>query len=54
MSETEVKEKQSFWLFVEVEEKEIEELRKFIDPEIDFESLRGIDELFDRLNHLLD
>lgn len=43
-----------FWLFRDVEDNELVELRKFIDPEIDVSSIEGIDEIFDKLNHLLD
>ncbi len=42
-----------FWLFQEVHDTELREVRKFIDPEIDLRSLEGIDELIDRLNHLV-
>ncbi len=54
MSESKNLEKEEFWLFHDLEEQEIVELRKFIDPELDFSSLKGIDKLFDKLNHLLD
>ena len=43
-----------FWLFHDIEDQEITELRKFIDPELDLSSIKGIDKLFDKLNHLLD
>ncbi len=46
--------KNDFWLFHDVEEKEIVELRKFIDPEIDLKCLENIDRLFHKLNHLLE
>jgi len=46
--------KEDFWLFHDIEETEIVELRKFIDPELDLSSIKGIDKLFDKLNHLLD
>jgi len=44
---------QEFWLFHDIEVSELVELRKFIDPEIDISALEGIDELLDRLNHLI-
>jgi len=50
---SEVTEKE-FWLFRDVEDSELVELRKFILPEIDVSSIEGIDEIFDKLNHLLD
>jgi hypothetical protein len=46
--------KDDFWLFHDTENQEITELRKFIDPELDLSSIKGIDKLFDKLNHLLD
>ena len=54
MAESKDMKNEEFWLFHDLEEKEIVELRKFIDPELDFSSLKGIDKLFDKLNHLLD
>jgi hypothetical protein len=50
MSETKIKKNDDFWLFHDVEEQEITELRKFIDPELDLKSLQGIMELFDKIN----
>ncbi|MCK4566685.1 MAG: hypothetical protein KAU48_05180 [Candidatus Thorarchaeota archaeon] len=46
--------KEDFWLFHDVEDQEIMELRKYIDPEFDLSSIKGIDILFDKLNHLLE
>ncbi|MGV9170613.1 MAG: hypothetical protein ACOC38_11815 [Promethearchaeia archaeon] len=46
--------KHDFWLFHDAEVQEIRELRKFIPPQLDTESVDGIDKLFDKLNHLLD
>lgn len=46
--------KEDFWLFHDVEDQEITELRKFIDPEWDVKSIKGIDKLIDKLYHLLD
>ncbi|MBD3160097.1 MAG: hypothetical protein GF309_15060 [Candidatus Lokiarchaeota archaeon] len=46
--------KHEFWLFHDAEVAEILELRKFIPPQVDTEALEGIDELFDKLNHLLE
>jgi len=43
-----------FWLFHDIEEEEFAEIRKFIDPDFDLSSLRGINKLFDKLNHLID
>ena len=43
-----------FWLFHDIEEEEFAEIRKFIDPDFDLGFLRGINKLFDKLNHLLD
>ncbi len=43
-----------FWLFHDIEEEEFAEIRKFIDPDFDISSLRGINKLFDKLNHLID
>ncbi len=50
----EIGEAKDFWLFHDVEISELVELRKFIDPEIDISALEGIDELLNKLNHLLD
>ncbi len=44
---------EDFWLFHDVEITELVELRKFIDPQIDISALEGINELLDRLNHLI-
>ncbi|MCJ7817630.1 MAG: hypothetical protein MUP60_02160 [Candidatus Thorarchaeota archaeon] len=54
MSETQNIHNEDFWLFHDIEDQEIMELRKFIDPELDLSSLKGIDKLFDKLNHLLE
>ena len=54
MSDSKNQKNEDFWLFHDLEEKEIVELRKFIDPELDLSSLKDIDKLFYRLNHLLD
>ncbi|MBW2590724.1 MAG: hypothetical protein JRD71_08425 [Deltaproteobacteria bacterium] len=43
-----------FWLFHDIEDEEFAEIRKFIDPDFDLSSLRGINKLFDKLNHLID
>ena len=43
-----------FWLFHDIEEEEFAEIRKFIDPDFDLSSLRGINKLFDKLDHLFD
>ncbi len=43
-----------FWLFHEDIETELIELRKFIDPEMDISSLKGISELIDKLYHPLE
>ncbi len=43
-----------FWLFHDVEEEEIVEIRKFIDPDLDLSSLKGFDKLLDKLNHLIE
>ena len=45
---------EEFWLFHDLEEQEIVELRKFIDPELDLSSIKDIDKMIDKLNHLLD
>ena len=54
MDETKSAKSTDFALFYDIEEEEIVELRKFIDPELDLSSLKGIDELFTKLNHLLE
>lgn len=54
MAESKHLNSEEFWLFHDLEDKEIVELRKFIDPEVDLSSIKGIDEMFDKLNHLLD
>lgn len=54
MAESKATKNEEFWLFHDLEESEIVEVRKFIDPDIDLSSIKGIDKLFDRLNHLLD
>ena len=54
LTETQEIPKEDFWLFHDIEDQEIIELRKFIDPELDLSSIKGIDKLFDKLNHLLD
>jgi len=46
--------KDDFWLFHDVEDQEVMELRKFIDPEFDLSSIKGIDILIDKLYHLLE
>ena len=43
-----------FWLFHDLEQAEVTELRKFIPPELDLEPVKGIDKLFTKLNHLLE
>jgi len=52
--ESKIFHKDDFWLFHDIENQEIMELRKFIDPEVDLSSIKGIDKLFDKLNHLLE
>jgi len=54
MAESKQKPTDDFWLFHDIEEEEFAEIRKFIDPDFDLSSLRGINKLFDKLNHLLD
>jgi len=54
MAESKQMLKDDFWLFHDIEEAEFAEIRKFIDPDFDLSSLRGISKLFDKLNHLLD
>ncbi|MBD3406706.1 MAG: hypothetical protein GF411_11375 [Candidatus Lokiarchaeota archaeon] len=54
MSKAKEQIQQEFWLFHEENVDELIEIRKFMDPEIDLESLEGITEIFDRLNHLLE
>ena len=54
LSETQKITNEDFWLFHDVEDQEITELRKFIDPELDLSSIKGIDKLIDKLYHLLD
>lgn len=52
MAELKEQSTKQYLLIVEVEE--LMELRKFIDPEVDLESLKGFDKLLHRLNNLLD
>lgn len=54
LAESQIILKDDFWLFHDIEDQEIIELRKFIDPDLDLSSIKGIDKLFDKLNHLLD
>jgi hypothetical protein len=54
MAESKQMLKDDFWLFHDIEEEEFAEIRKFIDPDFDLSSLKGINKLFDKLNHLLD
>jgi|LGOV01.1.fsa_nt_gb hypothetical protein len=54
MAESKQMLKEDFWLFHDIEEEEFAEIRKFIDPDFDLSSLRGINKLFDKLNHLLE
>lgn len=54
MGETKSTGDSEFWLFYDLEEEELSELRKFIDPDMDLKSLEGIDDLFTRLNHILE
>jgi hypothetical protein len=54
LNETKSTKSTEFALFYDIEEEEIMELRKFIDPELDLSSLKGIDKLFTKLNHLLE
>ncbi|MFW9920076.1 MAG: hypothetical protein ACFFED_10780 [Candidatus Thorarchaeota archaeon] len=53
MSESKKEILDDFWLFHDVEEAEIIELRKFIDPDLDLKPLEGFDKILDRLNHLI-
>lgn len=53
MAESDESSIKQYWLIVEVEDEELKELRKFIDPELDLESLKGFDKLLHRLNNLL-
>ncbi|MFW9975170.1 MAG: hypothetical protein ACFFDQ_07900 [Candidatus Thorarchaeota archaeon] len=50
MSETKTEKIDEFWLFHDIEEREIIELRKFIDPEIDLKPLKDIVKLFDKIH----
>ena len=54
MAESTQMPKEDFWLFHDIENEEFVEIRKFIDPDFDLSSLRGISKLFDKLNHLID
>ncbi|MEM2142760.1 MAG: hypothetical protein QXQ81_05845 [Candidatus Thorarchaeota archaeon] len=54
VADANVSEEGSFELFCDVDDNELIDLRKFIDPEIDLSPLDGIDLLFDKLNHLID
>ncbi len=54
MSESKQIPTEDFWLFHDIEEEEFAEIRKFIDPDFDLSSLRGITKLFDKLNHIID
>jgi hypothetical protein len=54
MAESKQMPKEEFWLFHDIEEEEFAEIRKFIDPDFDLSSLKGMNNLFDKLNHLLD
>jgi hypothetical protein len=54
MAESKQMLKDDFWLFHDIEEEEFAEIRKFIDPDFDLSSVRGINKLFDKLNHLLE
>ncbi len=49
MSETKAEKIDEFWLFHDIDEREIMEIRKFIDPEIDLKPLKGIMKLFDKI-----
>ncbi len=53
MSEIDSEKDREFWLFHDVDEKDILVLRRFIDPEIDLTPLIGIDELIDKLFHII-
>jgi len=54
MSESKQIPTDDFWLFHDIEEEEFAEIRKFIDPDFDLSSVKGINKLFDKLNHLLE
>ena len=54
MTEPEELTTKQYWLIIEVEDEELIELRNFMDPELDLESLKGFDELLCRLNNLLE
>jgi hypothetical protein len=54
MAESKTVVNEEFWLFHDLEEKELIELRRFIDPELDLKCVQGIDSLLDKLNHLLE
>jgi hypothetical protein len=45
---------QEFWLFHILDETELDETREFMNPELDLSNIGDIDELFHKLNHLLD
>ena len=53
MTQSEETTSDMFWLFHEEDEGELQELRKFIDPEIDTTPLEGIADLLYKLRHLL-
>lgn len=50
MADIKVDDFDELWLFHDVEDQEITELRKFIDPELDLKPLEGIKDLFDKIN----
>ena len=54
MAKVEQKLDQEFWLFHNFDETELEETRKLMNPELDLSNVEGIDELFHKLNHLLE
>ena len=49
MAESKLKEITDFWLFHDVEDQEITELRKFIPSEPDLKYLEGITDTFDKI-----
>ncbi len=51
MTEIHVEDFDDLWLFHDVEDQEIIELRKFINSEENLEYLKGIVELFDRIHN---
>ena len=54
MAQAKIVSTDEFWLFHDVDENEINEMRDFLDLELDLSSLDGFMEMVDKLNHFFE